>query len=132
MGKIGKCHFMSERLARNEQTDRRFMFMKIILPQGGCLPLPQGYIHVYDQIFKHLLSGNRLAKSKPNFYVEQNYEGGLLKVFINGQGHMTKMAAMAINSKSFKTLLLQNQKAYDFETWHEASWNEALLQNLYN
>ena len=25
-----------------------------------------------------------------------------MKVYINGQGHMTKMAAMAINSKIFK------------------------------
>ena len=33
---------------------------------------------------------------------------------INGQGHMTKMATMAI--KTFKNLLRQNQKAYDFET----------------
>ena len=34
---------------------------------------------------------------------------------------MTKMAAMAINSKkNVKNLLLQNQKAYDFETWHQA------------
>ena len=41
-----------------------------------------------------------------------------MKVCINGQGHMTKMAAVAINSKSFKNL--QNQ-AYDFETWYEAS-----------
>ena len=56
-----------------------------------------------------------------------------MKVCINGQGHMTKMAAMAINSKkkkTFKNLLLQNQKAYDFETWHEASGNGA-LQSLY-
>ena len=52
-----------------------------------------------------------------------------MKVYINDQGHMTKMAAMAINSKTFKNLL-QNQKAYDFETWHEASGNGA-LQNLY-
>ena len=43
-----------------------------------------------------------------------------MKVCINGQGHMTKMAAMAINSKNFKYLLLQNLNAYDFETWHEA------------
>ena len=52
-----------------------------------------------------------------------------MKVYINGQGHMTKMVAMAINSKkkkNFKNLLLQNQKAYDFETWHEASDNGAL------
>ena len=39
-----------------------------------------------------------------------------MKVYTNGQGHMTKMAAMAINSKKcLKNLLLQNQKAYDFE-----------------
>ena len=55
-----------------------------------------------------------------------------MKVYINGQGHMTKMAAMAINSKKKKkkNLLLQNQKAYDFETWHEALRNGG-LQNLY-
>ena len=52
-----------------------------------------------------------------------------MKVYINGQGHMTKMAAMAINS-NFLNLLLQNQKAYDFETWHEALRNGG-LQNLY-
>ena len=52
-----------------------------------------------------------------------------MKVCINGQGHMTKMADLAINSKTLKNLL-QNQKAYDFETWHEASGNEA-LQSLY-
>ena len=55
-----------------------------------------------------------------------------MKVYINGQGHMTKMAAMAINSIFFlkKNLLLQNQKAYDFETCHEALRNGG-LQNLY-
>ena len=54
-----------------------------------------------------------------------------MKVCINGQGHMTKMAAAAINSKkTFKSFLLQNQKAYDFETWNDASGNEA-LQSLY-
>ena len=46
------------------------------------------------------------------------------KVYINGPGHMTKMAAMAINSKNLL------QKAYDFETWHEALGNGA-LQSLY-
>ena len=44
-----------------------------------------------------------------------------MKVYINGPGHMIKMAAMAIIiEKTFKNLLFQNQKAYDFETWHEA------------
>ena len=55
-----------------------------------------------------------------------------MKVYINGQVHMTKMAAMAINRKKkpFKNLLLQNQKAKDFETWCEASVTGA-LQSLY-
>ena len=54
-----------------------------------------------------------------------------MKVCQVGQGHVTKMAVMAINSKkTFKNLLLQNQKAYDFETWHEASSNGA-LQSLF-
>ena len=51
-------------------------------------------------------------------------------MYINDHGHMTKMVAMAINSKNLKNHLLQNQKAYDFETWHEASGNGA-LQSLY-
>ena len=34
-----------------------------------------------------------------SFYVEHPWEGGI-KVYINGQGHMTKMAAMAINRKN--------------------------------
>ena len=55
-----------------------------------------------------------------------------MKVCINGQGHMTKMAAMAVNrKKNFKRLLLQNREVCDFETWHEASWN-VTLQSLYN
>ena len=62
--------------------------------------------------------------------MEHPWEGGK-KVYINGQGHMTKMAAMAINrKKTFKNLLLQNQKANDFETWCEASVTVA-LQSLY-
>ena len=54
-----------------------------------------------------------------------------MKDCINIHGHMTKMATMAINNKNLKTnRLLQNQEAYDFETWHEASRNGG-LQNLY-
>ena len=51
-----------------------------------------------------------------------------MKVCINGQGHLTKIAAMAINNK--KKILLRNQKDYDCETWHEASGIGA-LQSLY-
>ena len=53
-----------------------------------------------------------------------------MKVCINSHGHMTKMATMAIKNKNLENLLLQNQEAYEFETWHEASRNGG-LQNLH-
>ena len=87
-------------------SDRRFMFMKIFLAQGVVCPFP-GTIFMYMTIiFKQLpLIGRKM------------------KGCINGQGHMTKMAA-------FKNFLPENQKAYEFETWHEASGNGA-LQSLH-
>ena len=51
--------------------------------------------------------------------------GGGTKVCINGPGHITKMVAMAINSKYFLKSSSEPE-AYDFETWHEASGNGAL------
>ena len=57
---------------------------------------------------------------KAKFYVEPLWERGT-KVYINGHGHMTKMAAMLIQMvKTLKSVLLQNQKSYALETWHVA------------
>ena len=50
--------------------------------------------------FKHLLLRNHLAKKKKNS-VEPPWEGGK-KVYINGPGHMTKMAAKPIYGKNIK------------------------------
>ena len=33
-----------------------------------------------------------------------------MKIYMNGHGHMTKMAAMAIKAKTFKNLFLQNRR----------------------
>ena len=44
---------------------------------------------------------------------------------------MTKMATMAVNSKMFINLILQNRKTYDFESLPEASVNGA-LQSLFD
>ena len=53
--------------------------------------------------------------------MEPPWEGGT-KVFINGPGHMTKMAAMPIYGKNpSKNLLLQNRRADFHETWYVAS-----------
>ena len=49
-------------------------------------------------IFKHLLLRNRLA-NQAKFYVEPPWEGGT-EVYINGPGHMTKMAATPIYNKN--------------------------------
>ena len=56
--------------------------------------------------------------------------GGGTKIYINGLGHMTKMADMPIYGKNHKNLLLKNQKSYDLETWHVASETQT-LQSLY-
>ena len=54
-----------------------------------------------------------------------------MKANINDPDHITKIVTMPINSKkNIINLLLQNQKAFDFETWPEASMNTA-LQSLY-
>ena len=44
----------------------RFMFMKK-MSSGGCLPLPRGYIHVYDRNIQTSSSLKWLGQSKPNF-----------------------------------------------------------------
>ena len=49
-----------------------------------------------------------------------------MKVNINGSGHLTKMATLAINRKTFINLTLQDRKTYDFETLPEASVNGAI------
>ena len=60
--------------------------------------------------------------------MEPPSEGGR-KVYINGLGHMTKMAAMPYMVKTFK-ILLQKHKSYDLETWHAAAGAQ-VLQSLY-
>ena len=65
--------------------------LKNILGPGGCLPLPLGYIHVYDHNIETSSSLKPLGQSKPTFFLEHPKEEGI-KVGINGQGHMTKMA----------------------------------------
>ena len=66
---------------------------------------------------------------KVKCYVEPPWEGGT-KVYINGSGHMTKMADMTIYGKTLKKLLLQNRKSNDLETWHAKSETQA-LQSFY-
>ena len=47
-GKNSKMELNGGKLAGSMQMDRKFMFMETNSTPGGCLPLPWGYIHVYD------------------------------------------------------------------------------------
>ena len=51
--------------------------------------------------FSKIFSSKTTWPIKAKFYVEPPWEGGT-KVYINGPGHMTKMAAMPIYGKNLK------------------------------
>ena len=51
--------------------------------------------------FSNIFSSETAWPIKAKFYVEPPWEGGT-KVYINGPGHMTKMAAMPIYGKNLK------------------------------
>ena len=62
--------------------------------------------------------------------MEPPWERGT-EVYINGPGHMTKMAAMPIYGKNLKkSSSPEPEVLYDLETWHVASGSQA-LQSLY-
>ena len=54
-GKNRKMLFNGKELARNEQMDRRFMFMKIFWAQMVVCPCPGAIYMWMTIIFKHLL-----------------------------------------------------------------------------
>ena len=51
------------------------------------------------------------------FHVKTPYDK-LAKIYTKYVGTLTKMTAMPIYGKTFKNLLLQNQKAFDIGTWY--------------
>ena len=65
-------------------------------------------------IFKRL-SSETTGQIKANFPMKPSWDGGT-KVYSNGLGHMTKMAAMSIYGKNLKNLLLWNPKIDDLDT----------------
>ena len=69
--------------------------------------------------FTNIFSSETTGPIEAKFHVACPWDRGT-KGCSNGPGHMTKMAAMPINGKNLKNLLLRNQKAYDLETWYIA------------
>ena len=74
-------------------------FWKTTLNLGACLPLPRDYIHVHDYFFSN--NSETAWRIKAKFHVEPPGEEGT-KVYINDEGHTTKMAAMLYMVKTFK------------------------------
>ena len=64
---------------------------------GAGLPPPRGNIHVYYHSIQNFFFSETvwLIKAKHLVFLGRENEG-----YINGHGHMTKMSAMAINSKN--------------------------------
>ena len=62
-----------------------------------CLLKHEITVYYYSDI--QISSSETAWPIKAKLHMEHPWEGGK-KVYINGQGHMTKMAAMAVNSKN--------------------------------
>ena len=91
--------------------------------QGHSLTLVQGHS---DSTFSNFFSLETAGPIEDKFYVALPWDGRT-KVYSNGLGHMTKIAAMPIYGKSLKNLLLWHQKADDLESWYAA----LVLENYY-
>ena len=69
----------------------------IVYPCSGVRPSSVRRLFTISNIF----SSETAWPIKAKFYVESPWEGGT-KVYINGPGHMTKMAATPIYGKNLK------------------------------
>ena len=99
--KIGKLlkYDLRSKTGRKWADGQNIYLSEKNLSQGGCLPQPRGYIHVYDHNIQISSSLKPLGQSKPNFIWSIVRKGQWKFLCINGQSHMTKMTAMALNSK---------------------------------
>ena len=79
--------------------DKRFIFMKI-MSTGGCLHLPRGYIHVYDNNIKYVLSSRLANQSQTVCGASLRRGNENFMLLYKCQGHMINIAVMAINSKN--------------------------------
>ena len=61
--------------------------------------LASGVVVCRQSTISNVFSSKTAWPIKAKFYVEPRWEGGM-KVYINGPGHMTKMATMPIYDKN--------------------------------
>ena len=70
----------------------------------------------------NIFSSETTGQIEAKFHMESPWDKGT-KVYSNGPGQMTKMAAMPVYGKTF---LLWNQKCDDLEIWYAASCAQVL------
>ena len=66
-GKLLQSHLMGGETCSKGLTCLNNTVNENNLTPGGCLPLPQGYIHVYDHHFQTSSPLKPLGQPKPNF-----------------------------------------------------------------
>ena len=103
-GKNGKMLFNG-----NRQMDRRLMLMENFSSWGVVCPRP-GAIYMYISIIMKLFFPETTWPIKAKLHMQHPWEGGGGRNYINGQGHMTKMAAMAINRKTLKIFFVRTRR----------------------
>ena len=84
-----------------------YMIEWVVCPWSGL------YTCVWP-LFSNIFYSETAWPINAKFHVEPPWEGGT-KVYINGPGHMTKMAAMPIYGKNLKNHILQNHYSYYLE-----------------
>ena len=98
MGKTVTKSFNGGKLAAKDYIDWIILLMKNIWPQGVVCPC-LGAIYMYmTTIFKHLLHWNRLANQSQILCGASLGRGN--EIYVNGLGHMTKMAVTPIYGKN--------------------------------
>ena len=65
-GKLIKYDLRGKTCRKWADGQNVYVYEKILSP-GGCLPLPRGYIHVYDHNIQTSSPLKLLGQSKPNF-----------------------------------------------------------------
>ena len=99
MGKTVIKFFNGGKLAAKDYIDWIILLMKKNWPQGVVCPCPGAKYLYMTTIFKHLLHWNRLANQSQILCGASLGRGN--ESYVNGPGHMTKMAAMPIYGKNF-------------------------------
>ena len=75
MGKTVTKSFNGGKLAAKDYIDWIILLMKKIWPQGDCLPLPRGYVHVHNYYFQTSSPLKPFGQLVPNFMLSLHGKG---------------------------------------------------------